>query len=51
MSGCFFHLSQSYIRYIAKSRLKKYEINHETALALKNFFSFDKKEDIEKSIK
>ena len=49
LSGCFFHLSQSFMRKIGELRLKKdYETNHEFALALKMLpaLAFEKEEEI-----
>ena len=49
LSGCFFHLSQSFMRKIAELGLKTdYETNHEFALALKLLLAlfFEKEEDI-----
>ena len=46
LSGCFFHLSQSYIKEINELGLKvTYETNHDLALALKMLpcFAFEKK--------
>ena len=49
LSGCFFHLSQSFMRKILELGLKKdYERNHEFALALKMLaaLAFEKEEEI-----
>ena len=49
LSGCFFHLSQSFMRKIGELGLKKdYETNHEFALALKMLpaLAFEKEEKI-----
>ena len=51
LSGCFFHLSQRFMRKIAELGLEKdYETNHEFALALKMLPALAfKKEEIENS--
>ena len=52
LSGCFFHLSQSFMRKIAVLGLKKdYETNHEFVLALKILpaLAFEKEEEMGKS--
>ena len=52
LSGCFFHLSQSFMRKIGELGLKKdYETNHEFALALKLLpaLAFEKEEEIRNS--
>ena len=52
LSGCFFHLSQRFMRKIAELGLKKdYETNHEFAFALKMLpaLAFKKEEEIENS--
>ena len=49
LSGCLFHLSQSFMRKIAEFGLKNdYETNHEFALALKMLpaLAFEKEEEI-----